>query len=124
MKTGRTERIAEEIRKSVTDIIQFEMSDPRVEGVIVTGVKVTADLSLVRVYFNIPNQPEQKKEALKALKHAAGHIRHTVAETVTLKYMPQFEFFYDESAELQQKIDQLFDQISSDKKTPPSSLEE
>ncbi|MBF0491402.1 MAG: 30S ribosome-binding factor RbfA [Deltaproteobacteria bacterium] len=116
MKTGRTERIAEEIRKAVTEIIQFEMSDPRVDGVVVTSVKVTADLSLARVYFSILDPPENKNEALKALKHAAGHIRHQVSESVTLKYMPQFEFFYDESLELQQKMDQLFEQISP--KTP------
>ncbi len=112
MKTGRTERIGEEIRKAVTEIIQFEMSDPRVDGVVVTGVKVTADLGLARVYFSILDHPENKNEALKALKHAAGHIRHQVTESVNIKYMPQFEFFYDESLELQQKIDQLFDQIA------------
>ncbi len=113
MKHGRPERIAEEIRKVVTPIIECELVDPRLEGIQVTGVKVTRDLGLVRVYFKLQDHPERKKEVLKSLKSAAGHIRYRVSEGITLKHSPQFDFFYDESSEIKEKIDSLFKQIEN-----------
>ncbi len=115
MKQGRPERIAEEIRKVVTPILEYELADPHLEGIQVTAVKITRDLGLVRVYFKLLDHPERRKEVLKSLKKAAGHIRHRVSEGMTLKHAPQFDFFYDESSELQEKIDSLFAQINADK---------
>ncbi|MFO1520109.1 MAG: 30S ribosome-binding factor RbfA [bacterium] len=111
MKTARQEKIAEEIRREVSTILLFELQDPRVSGVTVTGVKMTPDLQLARVYFTIPGEPQRKEEALKGLKSCSGLIRKLVSQRITLKFMPTFDFFYDESLELQERIDTLFDEI-------------
>ena len=113
MKTGRNERLAEEIRKEVSQIVQYELSDPRIEDVQVTHVKMTGDLGLARVYFVMPNFPEKKKEVLKALKNAAGHVKFEIAQTLQLKFAPQIDFVYDETLEIQKNMDELFAKIKS-----------
>jgi ribosome-binding factor A len=115
MKTARQEKIAEEIRREVSTIIHFELQDPRIQGITVTGVKMTPDLRVARVYFTIPGEPERGWAALKGLKSSSGLIKRLISQRVLLKFMPNFEFFYDESLELQERIDTLFLEIEAKK---------
>lgn len=115
MATNRQEKIAEEIRREVSGLILFELQDPRVFGVSVTGVKMTSDLRLARVYFTIPGEPERAQEAAEGLKSSAGFIKRVVAQRLNMKFAANFVFFYDESLELQDRIDTLFREIESSK---------
>lgn len=111
MKSGRDKKIAEEIRREVSQILLFEIRDPRVMGVSVTGVKITPDLSLARVYFALPGAEERREAASLGLKKSAGYVRHLLAERIRIKFIPQIEFFYDESLELEKKINNLFEKL-------------
>ncbi|HKX12210.1 MAG TPA: 30S ribosome-binding factor RbfA [bacterium] len=108
MKTGRDKRIAEEIRREVSQILHFEISDPRTSGATVTGVKVSPDLRLARVYYAMPGAEDRKAAAAKGLAKSAGYVRHLLTERLDMKFSPQIEFFYDESFEIQNKIDDIF----------------
>lgn len=108
MKTGRDKRIAEEIRREVSQILHFELSDPRVSGASVTGVKVSPDLRLARVYYAMPGAEDRKAAAAKGLEKSAPFVRHLLTERLDMKFSPQIEFFYDESFEIQHKIDGIF----------------
>jgi len=114
MKTGRDKRIAEEIRREVSQIMHFEMSDPRVSGATVTGVKVSPDLRLARVYYAMPGNEERKAAAAAGLKKSEGYVRHLLTERIDMKFSPQIEFFYDESFEIDAKIQKIFSEM------PPS----
>lgn len=111
MKTGRDKKIAEEIRREVSQIIHFELKDPRVMGTTVTGVKMTPDLRLARVYFAMPGAQDRKSAAQEGLNKSAGFVRHLLAGRLNFKFMPQIEFFYDESLEIQEKIESLFQKM-------------
>ena len=113
MKTGRDKKLAEEIRREASQILHFEINDPRVMGATVTGVKLTPDLSLARIYFAMPGTEARKESALLGLKKSAGFVRHLLATRLHVKYIPQIEFFYDESFELEEKIDSLFKKIEN-----------
>ncbi len=115
MKVARTDRIAEEVRREVSQVICFELNDPRVYGITVTGVKMTPDLRVARVYFTLPNEPERADSVKKALYGAQGLFRKSLSKKLNMKFVPTFEFFYDESLELQDKIDALFDEIEKKK---------
>jgi len=115
LKVARTNRVAEEIRREVSQLICFELTDPRVAGVSVTGVKMTPDLRVARVYFNIPGDPERGEVAQKALQGASGIFRKALSQKLNMKFVPTFDFFYDESLELQDKIDALFKEIEDKK---------
>lgn len=111
MKVQRTDRIAEEIRREFSQIIHFGLSDPRIYGVTVTGVKMTPDLRVARVYFTLPGEPDRADSVKKALQGAQGVFKKALSQKLHMKFVPNFDFFYDESLELQDKIDSLFQEI-------------
>ncbi|MFO1462279.1 MAG: 30S ribosome-binding factor RbfA [bacterium] len=111
MKSGRDKRIAEEIRREVSQILHFEMSDPRISGATVTGVKVSPDLRLARVYYALPGAEARKEAVSAALKKSAGYVRHLLTERLDMKFSPQLDFFYDESFEISENIDKLFQKM-------------
>lgn len=113
MKTGRDKKIAEEIRREVSQIFTFELNDPRAYGATVTRVQMTPDLKLARVYFALPGAAERGSEAQKALNKSAGFVRRLLAERIRIKFLPQLEFFYDESLEIEGRLEKLFEQIKS-----------
>jgi ribosome-binding factor A len=115
MKHSRQERIAEEIRREVSQAIHFQIADVRLEGVSITGVKMTPDLRLARVYFTISKDPSKGKNAVLALRQASYLLKQRLAKNLSLKYVPNFDFFYDESFELQERIDALFYEIEQKK---------
>lgn len=111
MKTGRDKKVAEEIRREVSQILHFELGNPRVQGATVTSVRMTPDLKLARVYFAMPGCEERSEEAQSSLQKSASYIRKLIADRIVIKYMPKIEFFYDDSLELESKIDELFRNI-------------
>jgi len=108
MKTGRDKRIAEEIRREASQILHFELKDPRVMGATVTGVKMTPDLRLARIYFAMPGSEERKLAVKEGLNRSSGYVRHLLAERMKIKFMPQIEFFYDESFEIEESLQKIF----------------
>ena len=72
----RVERIAEQIREELSQMISTEVSDPGVGLVTVTRVKVTPDLSLARVYWTVLGETKDRKESGKALNRAVPYLRH------------------------------------------------
>ena len=80
----------------------------------VTEVKVTEDLKLAKVYVSFLENKIPKKELLTILKEKKQHIRHLVGEKLALKYTPQFRFFYDDTLEQAERIDNLIEKIHKD----------
>ncbi len=108
MKTGRDKKVAGEILRALSQILYFELSDPCLAGVSLTQVIMTKDLKLARAYFCLPGAEERKEQVTQAFKKATPRIRRLLAEHIRIKYLPQLDFFYDETLEIQKKIDQLF----------------
>lgn len=109
-------RIDEELKKEISNIINFELNNPKVTGLIsVTKVKVTPDLRFARVYVSMINE-KNKKATLSALKTSSGHIRTEVAKKVNLRTTPEIIFEFDESLEYGAKIDSIIREISKDLK--------
>ncbi len=96
----RTDRIAVEMQKEISDIIRNNIKDPRLPGLVsVTAVRVTRDLRYARVYVSIFGNDSVKQDAIKALKHAAGYIRHEIGQRIQLRYTPEITFLLDDSIE-------------------------
>jgi len=108
MKTGRDKKVAEEIRREASQIIHFELNDPHISGVTVTGVRMTPDLKLARIYFAMPGCEDRKEAAGQALKKSVGFVRRLISGRIHIKYMPQIEFFYDESLEIETRLKEIF----------------
>lgn len=113
--SNRMNRIDEEMKKVLSQIIGQELKDPHLTGLIsVTSVKTTPDLRYARVFVSMIGCKSQK-ENLAILKKSSGHIRAIVAKKVNLRTTPELVFEFDESIEYGSKIDKILKQIKTDK---------
>ncbi len=118
----RTDRISEEVKKHLSDIIR-ELKDPRIPLMTsVVSVSVTKDLKYAKAYISIMGDEETKKEALKGLKSAAGFIRREIGSRVLLRALPEFHFELDNSIEHGAHINELLQSVIKD--TPSEETEE
>ena len=109
-------RIDEELKKEISNIINYELNNPKVTGLIsVTNVKVTPDLRYARVYVSIINA-KNKKATLAALKQSSGYIRTLIAKKINLRMTPEIIFEFDDSIEYGAKIDSIINEIAKDLK--------
>lgn len=111
MTTHRLERIQEELRQAVSNILLFEITDPLVKGVTVTRALVTKDLSLARVYYDLEAKGAERAAVQKGLDRARGFVRRQLASKVSFKTMPQIEFFFDETREEIDRVDELLSKL-------------
>ncbi len=115
----RVERIAEQIREELSQMISTEVSDPGVGLVTVTRVKVTADLSLARVYWTVLGDAKERKESAKALNRAVPYIRHLLSQRLTLRRAPEIKFQYDESVAAQDRIERIIQDLHTEREEHP-----
>ena len=97
---SRTQRVAEQLRRDLAQLIQQEIKDPRLGMVTVNGVKISKDLSYADVYITVLGIEETEEEiamSVKILNNAAGFLRGREAKQIKLRVMPQFRFHYDAS---------------------------
>lgn len=96
----RIYRISEEVKKELCKIVQNEIKDPRMPKLTsITTVKVTKDLRYAKVFVSVLGNELDKKNALEALKSAAGFIRREIGHRIQLRYTPEFKFEIDNSIE-------------------------
>lgn len=112
MPGRRPQRVAEQIREEVSQIILGEMRDPRIGLVTVTDVKVSPDLRHARVFVGILGSDEQVADSLAALKSGAGFIRHQLGSALRLRYTPELHFVYDETTKTAARIEELLKEES------------
>ncbi len=116
---GRMKRVQEAIKREVSVILQEEINDPRVKGVTVTGVEMTRDLKLAKVFYILPSSSsalsaEEKKDAEKGLKSAAGFIRGEIGRRVPMKFIPQISFREDTLDEKKRTLNDVFEEIEKE----------
>ena len=117
----RTDRIASEIMREVERIIREDVSDPRTQCMFsITHVDVTRDLRYAKVYVSVYEE-EKREPMMKALKSAAGFIRHNVGRQVQLRYTPELLFELDTTIEYGVHIASLLNEV---RKTEGSQSDE
>lgn len=108
---SRLERINEEYKKEISQIINYELKNPNATGLIsVTRVKVTNDLKFAKVAVSILNSKDVK-QTLAALKKSSGFIRSELARRINLRNTPEIIFELDDSMEYGAKIDSILKEI-------------
>lgn len=116
MEFSRSERVAEEIKKAASQIINNEIKDPRVSGLIsVTKVEVTKDLRNARIFLSIYGGEHERKKVFEGIKNAEGFIRKELAHMVRMKFVPEISFKIDESIEYGIHIYKLLEEMHKQK---------
>ena len=112
----RTERVADYLKRELANLLQFELRDPRVGMVSITGIDVSRDLSHARVYCTVlgKDDGEQAKESIDALNKAAGFLRSQVSRDSKLRTVPQLRFYFDSSVGRGAYMEELIDRAVAD----------
>ena len=116
----RPEQLAEVVREEVSQIVGFELEDPRVETVTVTDVRVSENLRDATVYFTAEGTEAEKAEAMKALQKAAPWVRRQLGIALNLKYTPELHFVRDTVEESAARVEELLAGIKSEGQAAPS----
>lgn len=117
MSSFRPERVGEQILKETTGLLLHSIKDPRVAQVTLTGIRVSRDLSVARLYFTVPDQ-QDRADAEQGLKSASTFIRRELSQLMNLRFMPVIRFQYDESISHGRRIDDLLRQVQDDLHDP------
>jgi ribosome-binding factor A len=92
------------------------VSDPRLKGLTILGVKVSPDMQLAKVYFSSMGGKSQEANVRSGLKSASGFLRKHLGEELGLRYTPQLVFYFDETPEKAARIEEIFTQIRAEPK--------
>ena len=121
---SRAQRVADQIQRDLAALIQFEIDDPRIGMVSVTGVEVSPDLAHAKVFVtslgggDVAGEPsgEAGNASREALNGAAGYLRSLLARRLQLRTVPKLSFHYDASVERGRQLDELIDSaLASDR---------
>jgi ribosome-binding factor A len=110
---SRADRVGGLIQQLLAELLQRDISDPRLQTATITQVKVTKDLRRARIFFASAGGRELSEQTAQGFRSAAGFIKRHLGPRLGLRYMPELEFFYDESFDHGARIDQLLKSISS-----------
>jgi ribosome-binding factor A len=103
----RADRIGGQVQKELSDLLQKEIRDPRLDLVTIMRVSITDDLRSARIYFSVAEGEERKVSALAGFKSAAGYLRRKLSRRLELRHVPELEFLYDDSFDRATRINNV-----------------
>lgn len=118
----RARRVGEQLQRELAELVRDELRDPRVQGITITGVDCSSDLSHARVHFSM--LAGDHDAARKALDGAAGNLRHALRDRVRIRSLPMLSFHYDDSLVRGARIAALIAQAVAEDRAHPDDGEE
>jgi ribosome-binding factor A len=107
----RHERVSEGIREELEEIINYELSDPRIGGVTVTEALVSPDYRRAHVRLALQGTPKEQEQTLAAVEHAKAFLKIQLSERLQLFRTPDLQFEADLPATLAAKAPQILKRI-------------
>lgn len=111
MQGQRARRVGESIQHEISSLLLRGLKDPRIGFVTITGVEVTPDLHLARVYYTVIGDETARKASAAGLKSSISFIRQQLGRQLRMKYVPDLIFQYDTSIEYGSRIETLLRDI-------------
>jgi ribosome-binding factor A len=107
----RRERLADQLRIEVAEMIEGELRDPRIGFATVTRVELSPDLRHGRVWVSVMGGEESCVETLAGLSSATGYVRREISRRLSLRRAPEIVFVLDRGAEETERVQKLLDEI-------------
>ena len=119
---ARSDRVADVLQKEICQLLLKEVKDPHLGFITITGVEVSRDLKLAKLYYTILGPPDRVEDSTRALRRITPFLKRGLGRKLHLRATPDIVFMYDHSLEYGTKIDHILDSLreSSD----PTALEE
>lgn len=113
----RTERIAERIRNELSEMLIYDISDPRLEGVSITDVNVDRELAFASIYVSAFEGSVRTDEIMAGLESARGYLRRELSHRINLRSFPHLRFYWDPTFERAENIDKLIASLQEEPST-------
>jgi ribosome-binding factor A len=107
----RTDRVGQNMLELLASMLLVDVKDPRVAQVQIMAVDVTSDLRYAKVFYILLDKREPDPEAQDGLQRAAGFLRRELGDRLTMRYVPELKFEYDQSVERGRRIEDLLKTI-------------
>ena len=118
MALRRQKRIADLIQRELSDIVQRRVKDPRLEGVTITGARVSPDYQYADIHFyRLGGDPVELQQAKEGLESASGFIRRELGGRLTIRHTPELRFHLDESIDYGAHMETLFAQLREERQS-------
>jgi ribosome-binding factor A len=115
---ARARRIATRMQEELAEVLQRQVSDPRLEGLTVTGIDVDRKLAYATIHVTMV-EPEAQKDVMAALVRARGFFRSELARRIPLRSFPRLRFRWDASAERGARIEAVLASLKDDERPKP-----
>ena len=109
--TPRHQRVQEEIRKVFSELLLYHVKDPRLDGVTISSIDLSADRSSCRVYFSVLGDDEQERQAADGFTAARSYLRRELGHRLHLRVTPELTFLRDTSFAYGDRMERLFDRL-------------
>ena len=106
---SRNQRLGNQVLRTLNELLRFETKDPRLEGVSLSSVELSRDLSVARVYFSILDPDGDAGNVQQGLEKASGFLRAKLGQAIKVRHVPELRFEHDDSAAEGQRISALID---------------
>jgi ribosome-binding factor A len=121
MKTyARSARVSRHIRNTLAELLNKKIRDPRLRAVTITGVDLSPDLRLAKVYFSTAGDERAVADAEAGFQKARSFIKRHLAGNLGLRYMPDIRFYYDTSLEYGARIENILKTLGGENEEPHS----
>jgi ribosome-binding factor A len=122
-KSWRSDQLGEVINHEMSDLIRTRMKDPRIGFASITDVEVSADLRHAKIYVSVLGTEQEQRDTLAGLNHAAGFLRHELAQRLTIRFTPEISFRLDKSIERGVELISLINKVTGNKRAEGEPLE-
>lgn len=125
MNEKRINRISEEVKKVISELLFKDIKDPRISGLpSVNRVIVTKDLKSAKIYISVLGSEEEKVNTIKGLENAKGFIRNEIGKRISLRHVPEPIFYLDNSIEEALYMTQLIEKVNKESTLKEDSTKE
>jgi len=111
----RPERVGDQIRAEITEMLGREIHDPGIGFLTVTRVAMTADLQHARVFYTTLGDEKARRESARALERASPYFRRQLGRRLRLRRAPELQFHFDESVEQQDRIERIIQELQTER---------
>lgn len=114
MQYKRSDRVAALIKEEVSQIILRDLHDPDLGFITIIKARLSSDLKHAKIYYSVFGDDEKKAKSAAALERALKAIRSEVGHRIKLRSVPTLQFFYDDSGEYADKINQIINKLNQE----------
>jgi ribosome-binding factor A len=111
----RLQRIADRIQQEISTMLIRELSDPRLQQIFLTDVKIDKELAFADIYVSAVEGASRSKEVLAGLESASGFIRKNLASRVELRAFPRLRFHWDVTPENADRVEKVLAELREKK---------